>query len=70
MSSDEKWPLCEYADCARDAVAVVHAQWTIFDFDEYASCAVHTTDFWRLLRARWVDGHEPVDVWTTYWDKP
>lgn len=58
---------CEW--CTRLASAVVHAQWSLFDWDDAEVCEDHraaaTTRFWN----RRVDGKQPVDVWATpiYW---
>ena len=70
MRMEFTWPLCEYADCDDNAVAAVHAQWTIVDFLEYAVCSRHIWNVRRFLRVQLVDGLKPVDVWTTYWDQP
>ena len=68
MSRPPKTPLCEWLDCSADAVAEVHAQWTIVDFVEYLTCAKHAWDMVDVLRERTVDGERPLDVWTKWWD--
>ena len=58
-------PGCAY--CDRLATTTVHAQWSIFDFDEREACDEHVRiariHFWNRL----VDGARPVDLWVTRW---
>lgn len=58
---------CEMEDCDQDAVASVHAQWTIFDFIDYRSCDTHIDDMLEGLALRTVDGKRPVDLWVQWY---
>jgi hypothetical protein len=57
---------CEW--CSSPASCLVHAQWTLFDWDDAYACDVHASHaqnrFWRRL----VDNQPPVDVWVTWWE--
>ena len=54
--------------CAEPAIATVHAQWTIFDFDDQVACQEHVRHAQAMFSRRWVDGSPPVGVWVTYWE--
>lgn len=54
---------CEW--CPRLAVVTVHAQWTLFDFDDALACNEHREAATRRFWNRTVDGQKPVDVWST-----
>jgi hypothetical protein len=60
-----KLPECAY--CDRPAIATVHAQWTLFDWNDRETCREHVAvaenQFWR----RFIDNMPPIDVWLTVW---
>jgi len=61
-----KLPECGW--CTAPAVGTVHAQWTIFDFDDAVACEEHMLAAQSMFWRRWVDNFPPADVWITFWD--
>lgn len=58
-------PECDW--CERPAIGVVHAQWTLFDWDDHQVCEDHVHIAVRLFSKRYVDGQPPIGVWLRHW---
>lgn len=54
--------------CNSPATCTVHAQWTVFDWDDEYACGEHVWIARRRFENRLVDGQRVVDVWVTYWN--
>jgi hypothetical protein len=58
---------CEMEGCVYPAVCSVNAQWSIFDFLNYAMCELHEREATWTIGRKLIDGQRPQEVWTRWW---
>jgi hypothetical protein len=61
---------CEFQpDCSDPSEAVVHAQWTLFDFVEHEVCGAHVGHMVQALERTRVDGYAALGIWAVWYDE-
>ncbi len=56
-------PVTECSWCSKPATVIIHAQWSLFDFDDEPACDEHQQAAVSMFWNRLVDGQRPMDFW-------